>query len=109
MSLISRTQREPRKRRSATVAGRRPAPGALRTVATDLSIAAGVEGADLVHSHTWYANLADHLAKLLYGIPHVVSVHSLEPLRPGGFFLERIGQMINNTTVRLPGSPPSTG
>ena len=57
--------------------------GALRTVATDLSIAAGVEGADLAHSHTWYANLAGHLAKLLYGIPHVVSVHSLEPLRPG--------------------------
>ena len=56
--------------------------GALRTVATDLSIAAGVEGVDLVHSHTWYANLAGHLAKLLYGIPHVVSVHSLEPLRP---------------------------
>jgi starch synthase len=69
---------------------------ALRTVATDLSIAAGVEGADLVHSHTWYANLAGHLAKLLYGIPHVVSVHSLEPLRPwkveqlgGGYHVSR--------------------
>jgi alpha-maltose-1-phosphate synthase len=56
--------------------------GALRTVATDLSIAAAAERAELVHSHTWYANLAGHLAKLLYGIPHVVSVHSLEPLRP---------------------------
>jgi starch synthase len=56
--------------------------GALRTVATDLLIAAGVEGADLVHSHTWYANLAGHLAKLLYGVPHLVTVHSLEPLRP---------------------------
>jgi starch synthase len=70
--------------------------GALRTVATDLSIAAGVDGADLVHSHTWYANLAGHLAKLLYGIPHVVSVHSLEPLRPwkaeqlgGGYHVSR--------------------
>ena len=70
--------------------------GALRTVATDLSIAAGVEGADLAHSHTWYANLAGHLAKLLYGIPHVVSVHSLEPLRPwkveqlgGGYHVAR--------------------
>jgi starch synthase len=70
--------------------------GALRTVATDLSIAAGVEGAELVHSHTWYANLAGHLAKLLYGIPHVVSVHSLEPLRPwkveqlgGGYHVSR--------------------
>jgi len=55
---------------------------ALRTVSTDLAIAAAVEGADLVHSHTWYANLAGHMAKLLYGIPHVVTVHSLEPLRP---------------------------
>jgi starch synthase len=70
--------------------------GALRTVATDLSIAAAVTGNDLVHSHTWYANLAGHLAKLLYGIPHVVSVHSLEPLRPwkveqlgGGYHVSR--------------------
>ena len=55
---------------------------ALQTVSIDLSMAAGVEGADLVHSHTWYANLAGHLAKLLHGIPHVVTVHSLEPLRP---------------------------
>ena len=36
----------------------------------------------VVHSHTWYANFAGHLAKLLYGIPHVATVHSLEPLRP---------------------------
>jgi starch synthase len=43
---------------------------------------AGLSAADLVHSHTWYANLAGHLAGLLYGIPHVVTVHSLEPLRP---------------------------
>ena len=35
-----------------------------------------------MHSHTWYANLAGHLAALLYGVPHVVTVHSLEPLRP---------------------------
>ena len=54
---------------------------ALRMLAADLSMAAGVCGADLVHSHTWYANLAGHLAKLLYGIPHVVTAHSLEPLR----------------------------
>ena len=45
-------------------------------------MAAGAEGAALVHSHTWYANLAGHLAKLLYGIPHVATVHSLEPMRP---------------------------
>jgi starch synthase len=55
---------------------------ALRTVSTDLSMTAAVAGADLVHSHTWYANLAGHLAALLYGVPHVMTVHSLEPLRP---------------------------
>ncbi|WP_225095056.1 glycogen synthase [Streptomyces sp. CoH27] len=55
---------------------------ALRTFSVDLSVAAALEGRELVHSHTWYANLAGHLAKLLYGIPHVVTAHSLEPLRP---------------------------
>jgi starch synthase len=51
-------------------------------VSTDLAMTAGAEGSDLVHSHTWYANLGGHLASLLYGIPHVVTMHSLEPLRP---------------------------
>jgi starch synthase len=55
---------------------------ALRTVSADLSMTAAVADAGLVHSHTWYANLAGHLASLLYGIPHVVTMHSLEPLRP---------------------------
>ncbi|MFI1960423.1 glycogen synthase [Streptomyces althioticus] len=55
---------------------------ALRTFSTDLAMAAALEGRELVHSHTWYANLGGHLAKLLYGIPHVVTAHSLEPLRP---------------------------
>lgn len=55
---------------------------ALRTISADLSMAAAVAAADLVHSHTWYANLAGHLAGLVYGIPHVVTMHSLEPLRP---------------------------
>ena len=55
---------------------------ALQTISTDLSMSAAVASADLVHSHTWYANLAGHLASLLYDIPHVVTVHSLEPLRP---------------------------
>ena len=55
---------------------------ALRTLGTDLAMVAGCEGADLVHSHTWYANAAGHLAKLLHGVPHVMSAHSLEPLRP---------------------------
>ncbi|QHA08372.1 glycogen synthase [Streptomyces broussonetiae] len=55
---------------------------ALRTFSVDLSMAAALEGRELVHSHTWYAGLAGHLAKLLYGIPHVATAHSLEPLRP---------------------------
>jgi starch synthase len=55
---------------------------ALRTLGVDLAMAGDCAGADLVHSHTWYANLAGHLASLLAGVPHVVSAHSLEPLRP---------------------------
>ncbi|HEX4687403.1 MAG TPA: glycogen synthase [Nocardioides sp.] len=58
------------------------ANAALQTLGVDLVIAAGTQGTDLVHSHTWYANLAGHLAGLLYGAPHVVTAHSLEPLRP---------------------------
>jgi starch synthase len=55
---------------------------ALATLAVDLQMARDVDGADVVHSHTWYANAAGHVASLLYGIPHVVTAHSLEPLRP---------------------------
>ncbi|QNA92767.1 glycogen synthase [Microbacterium sp. Se63.02b] len=55
---------------------------ALQTLGTDLEIAAAVADADLVHSHTWYANFAGHLASQLHGIPHVLTAHSLEPLRP---------------------------
>jgi len=55
---------------------------ALATLGVDLQIAQDVEGADVVHSHTWYANGAGHIASLLHGIPHVVTAHSLEPLRP---------------------------
>ena len=55
---------------------------ALETMSVDLAMTAGVEGAHLVHSHTWYANLAGHLSKLNHGIPHVATTHSLEPLRP---------------------------
>ncbi|MFE7870892.1 glycogen synthase [Micromonospora humida] len=58
------------------------ANAALRTMGVDLAMAAGCAGTDVVHSHTWYANLAGHTAKLLYGVPHVVTAHSLEPLRP---------------------------
>ncbi|UDY24167.1 glycogen synthase [Nocardioides sp. Kera G14] len=55
---------------------------ALRTLGVDLAIANDVAGADVVHSHTWYANMAGHLGGLLHGIPHVLTAHSLEPLRP---------------------------
>ena len=55
---------------------------ALQAVSVDLAMAHALGGADLVHSHTWYANLAGHLAKLLNGVPHVATVHSLEPFRP---------------------------
>ena len=55
---------------------------ALQAIATDLAIANNLANVDLVHSHTWYANMAGHTASLLYGIPHIVSAHSLEPLRP---------------------------
>ena len=54
----------------------------LATMGVDLQIADRVAGADLVHSHTWYANFAGHMASLLHGIPHILSAHSLEPLRP---------------------------
>ncbi|MEU5305832.1 glycogen synthase [Streptomyces noursei] len=55
---------------------------ALRVIGVAPAIAAAVAGFDVVHSHTWYTNLAGHLAKLLHGTPHVLTAHSLEPLRP---------------------------
>lgn len=58
------------------------ANAAVQTLGTDLEIVSDVAGADVVHSHTWYANFAGHLASLLHGIPHVLTAHSLEPLRP---------------------------
>jgi alpha-maltose-1-phosphate synthase len=58
------------------------ASSALQVISTDLAMTAAAGGADLVHSHTWYANLAGHLSSLLYGVPHVMTAHSLEPLRP---------------------------
>jgi len=68
--------------RSHNPAGLEHANAALRTLSADLSMAAALDGVDLVHSHTWYANFAGHLAKLQYGVPHVVTAHSLEPRRP---------------------------
>ncbi len=55
---------------------------ALQTLSVDLSMVAATAGCDLVHSHTWYADLAGHLAALLHGVPHVLTTHSLEPHRP---------------------------
>ncbi|MEO9139658.1 MAG: glycogen synthase [Jatrophihabitans sp.] len=55
---------------------------ALQTLGVDLEIAAAVAGADVLHSHTWYANLAGVLGAQLHGVPHVLSAHSLEPQRP---------------------------
>ncbi len=82
-------------------------PGAnqvLHTMSADLAMVAACEGLDLVHSHTWYANLAGHLAKLLYGVPHVVTAHSLEPMRPwkaeqlgGGY---RVSSWVERTAYR---------
>src|SRR5215207_8934543 len=62
-----------------SLAGANPA---IRTLGVDLAMVDDCAGADLVHSHTWYANMAGHLAGLMHGIPHVVSAHSLEPMRP---------------------------
>ncbi|WP_018503336.1 glycogen synthase [Parafrankia discariae] len=75
----------------AAVEAHRPWPAldgandALRIASMDLSMAAAVDragGADVVHSHTWYTNLAGHLTSLVRGIPHVMTAHSLEPRRP---------------------------
>ena len=55
---------------------------AIQAIATDLAIAQNLSRVDVIHSHTWYANMAGHTASLLYGTPHIVSAHSLEPLRP---------------------------
>jgi alpha-maltose-1-phosphate synthase len=55
---------------------------ALEAVSVDLAMAVAVGDAQVVHSHTWYANLGGHVAKLMHGLPHVATVHSLEPLRP---------------------------
>lgn len=59
-----------------------PANPALTTLSTDLRMAHAAGGADVVHSHTWYAGMAGHIAGLLHGIPHVLTAHSLEPRRP---------------------------
>ena len=76
---------------------------ALATLSADLVMANAAESATVVHSHTWYTGLAGHLAALLYGIPHVLTAHSLEPMRPwkaeqlgGGY---RISSWVERTAV----------
>jgi starch synthase len=60
----------------------RDANQALQVMSVDLAMAGDLNGASLAHSHTWYANFGGHAAKLLHGIPHVMTTHSLEPSRP---------------------------
>src|SRR6187431_1115264 len=83
--------------------GSAPHLAALRTMAVNLQMASALEGAQLVHTHTWYANFAGHLAKLMYGIPHVMTSLSLEPLRPwkeeqlgGGY---RVSRFVEKTAA----------
>src|SRR3954453_5690764 len=91
------------------------ANAALLTMSTDLSMAAAVAGVDLVHSHTWYANFAGYVASLLHGVPHVVTTHSLEPLRPwkaeqlgGGYALSSYCEKVAIETAAA-GSAVSAG
>ena len=55
---------------------------AIQTMATDLAMVSDVAGASLVHSHTWYTNFAGQVSSQIHGIPHLITAHSLEPLRP---------------------------
>jgi starch synthase len=98
------------------LAGEAPYLAALQVMSVDLAMSAGLRDPSLVHSHTWYANLAGHLSKLLYGVPHVVTTHSLEPLRPwkaeqlgpGGYalscFCERTGLEGADAVVAVSGA-----
>ena len=90
--------------------------GALGVMSADLAMAADLHEPSVVHSHTWYANLAGHVAKLRYGVPHVATTHSLEPLRPwkaeqlgaGGYalssFCERIGLTGADAVIAVSGA-----
>ena len=81
----------------------RGANPALSTLSSDLVMANTAAEASVVHSHTWYTGLAGHLAALLYDVPHVLTAHSLEPLRPwkaeqlgGGY---RVSSWVEQTAV----------
>ena len=68
--------------RYSTPASFADANPAVQAIATDLDIANNLQNVDIIHSHTWYANMAGHFGALLHGVPHVITAHSLEPLRP---------------------------
>ncbi|MGU3497362.1 glycogen synthase [Mycobacterium sp. C31M] len=79
------------------------ANAALSTLSADLVMANAAAGATVAHSHTWYTGMAGHLAALLHGIPHVLTAHSLEPMRPwkaeqlgGGY---RVSSWVEKTAV----------
>ncbi len=55
--------------------------GALEALSLNLTQVKGLENIDIVHTHTWYVSMAGFLAKKLYGMPFVLTTHSLEPLR----------------------------
>ncbi|WP_090605430.1 glycogen synthase [Mycobacterium lentiflavum] len=81
----------------------RDANAALSTLSTDLVMANAAAQATVVHSHTWYTGMAGHLTATLYDIPHILTAHSLEPLRPwkaeqlgGGY---RISSWVERTAV----------
>jgi starch synthase len=81
----------------------RGANPALSTLSADLNMVNGASNATVVHSHTWYTGMAGHLAALLYDIPHVLTAHSLEPMRPwkaeqlgGGY---RVSSWVEKTAV----------
>lgn len=79
------------------------ANAALSTLSTDLVMANAAAEATVVHSHTWYTGMAGHLTALLYDIPHILTAHSLEPLRPwkaeqlgGGY---RVSTWVERTAI----------
>ena len=83
--LVAASHRHDPEVLDGALVGDAPELAALRVLATDLAMVAHVGAGgrpDVVHSHTWYANLAGHLAALAHDVPHVVTTHSLEPLRP---------------------------
>ena len=77
---------------------------ALSVLSADLRMADAAAGATVVHSHTWYTGMAGHISALLHGIPHVLTAHSLEPLRPwkaeqlgGGY---RVSLWVERTAIQ---------